>query len=121
MDSEQALRGLDAGQPSLGKSIQATATRAGARGLAAAGAIQGVEDAELAGKTRLAKFGRGLADDTRISLTQGAQRATELAMAKARADYSKQQGLLELGGTLAGAATNYYLAPKIDAAAKKDP
>jgi hypothetical protein len=85
----------------LAENIRAEAK---AKGVGQAGAETGAEISEVQGKQRLAAFGRGVSADVTENLQSGAVRATNLALAEARAKFAKNESVLESASTLAGFA-----------------
>lgn len=96
-------------QGGSGRSVFSLAGRsvaAGTAGGAARGeAVQAAENNELAGLQKLARFGRGLADNSTLGLSNAAQQATSVSIAKARASNQAKDDLMTAVGTGVGMYT----------------
>ena len=104
---EAAGADISSGKTKL--SLAADAAEKGtAKGVGQALAIAGAQVDSDTQKVRIAGIGRGIAADATANLSQGAQRATKLALAASQARFEQKQSLMEAGLTIAGAATRKY-------------
>lgn len=78
-----------------GTSTELASTEGRAKGMA----VQSAEDVQLAADFKLASFGRGLEDVSRLGLQQGTARATRLVNRKAEEKFKSSQALLQAAGT----------------------
>lgn len=86
-----------------------------ARGLAQAAAVQGVDDNELAGKMKMASFGRDLTDDTQLSFEGSARRAAQDQIAQMKREADMNSFKMGLVSDIAGTATGAYISKRKDA------
>jgi len=114
-DVEQAFKGSDAkvvagskGQQGQGKSVMARAglsdSKGTARGEAVAGADAAMRNRELSGLTKMAAYGRNLADTNSVTMRDAANTATSNAINKAQNDQAESGQL----GTFLGSAVGTY-------------
>lgn len=115
-DVEQATAGaasriIGAGDISSGRSQMALAdlyaTKGTARGAAVNQAQLARENVELRGLSKMAAFGRGLADQSRVGLASTAAEANQKNIDELRNKISEQNALLEGASGLAGAYAGY--------------
>ena len=89
--------------------LQQTSLKAGAmRGKARSDALLGAENNEIQAKHKLVKFGRGLRDSSRLSLTSEARRATELQGNQLLLDEETRANRAEAIGQVAGSFAAEY-------------
>ncbi len=81
--------------------------RSVASGSAEAGALQAVDDAELAGLRKVAAFGRNLQDDARVGFRRGAARATRRSIRDANRRFTNATNLRDFAGSVAGFGASY--------------
>lgn len=78
-------------------------------GLGAAQAERAVKDRELAAKTKLTAFGRGLGDQSTLGLSRLGSDSTRARILEYKGDVEKDMQQTELLGTLAGVGASYGL------------
>jgi len=83
------------------------ATKGTARGAAVNQAQLARENVELRGLSKMAAFGRGLADQSRVGLASTAAEANQKNIDELRNKISEQNALLEGASGLAGAYAGY--------------
>lgn len=104
--SLQSGAGLGSAMTRLGADEPVLA-QASAGGLGAALAERSVRDRELQAKQKLTAFGRGLADQSTLGLSQHARTRTETALSKYQAKQNDRNSRLGAVGTALGFATAY--------------
>jgi len=120
-DVEQAAKGSDraavAGSGGAFGQGRTVLTRAGmasnrgiARGMATAGADMSGRQQELAGKTKMAAFGRNLQNDTTLSLSNAARISSQAAINEVNGNVAARGNTMDMLGTAAGTGLGVYSA-----------
>ena len=93
-------RGINSASGSTLATMSGTNTDlASTAGRAKGVAVQTADDTQLAADFKLASFGRGLSDDSRLGMQQGTARATELVNKNAVSKFEESQAMLQAAGT----------------------
>lgn len=112
-DNLARARGISSSSPAALAAASADMNSASrAKGLAVGKAVQGVDDTETAANFKLASFGRGLADDSRVGLQSQVRRATDLVNSDAQSRYAEKASVLGAVGTGIGMYTAFKTDPK---------
>lgn len=99
--------------PGAGRSVMARgALESGTReasGLGGAAMAQGLYDREIAGKTKMTAFGRGLTDTASLSTAQAGQRATSAGISAMQRRIDERNNLKGLAVGAAGMGAAHYM------------